>query len=502
MDPDPRPRLLRAKELADLLQDLRQGDYRLVRLSPTKETIINQYKYCPSMMKSLLMTLCTSTNTPSTPTARRAVSLHVRGLAAEALAACMTDQPKFQDLAQNNYFLHEVEGELNAIQHHQLAAHSLADGLTLLLKESLEHYQSTDGGGAAVVAASQAAEAVYMSSYHHPGHLADYLYHDTISVLAEWIVSTSPWPLMSNATDAEDDGNSTFNTKRQTVSYPFHPARAVVWSSAALENLAASYCANDLGFCILEWKTRVEIETPEGATSLPQEEVAHDNTDAICISGSPNIEESNIGVATLVLDEKTPLEAPELTEQARQKIAAYPNLLFTLAAWICSGPIDHVATQTYGWPGDVQLWKDGTLNAASPHFVSPSIIPWAAAGVIKNLLLSKSSSDDLETANSIREQIKSIPRLHQSLCEMRWSPDWLEYEKASAALRFWSSTPEGNCPVSVCEDQDWYHEDGGTCKDYYINRWCVEYGDAVGTNGKSAKEACCVCGGGHRENVA
>ena len=456
IDQDPRPRLLRAKEVASMLQEMRQGDYRLVRPSPTKETETEQHVYCPYKIPSFLMTLCTSTAGTKSP-GRMAVSLHKRGLAAEALAMCLTDQPPFRDVARNTTFF---EQELNAIQRGQLVAHSLAEGLTVLLQESLAHYHETKSG-ASVLAASQAAEAVWISSYHHPGHIADYLQHDTLSILADWIVSVTP-----PNTDAEGHDTNT------DPAYPYHPARAVMWASAALQNLAANYCANELGYCIWEWRRKQEQE------HVPSSNTIRDNHNAV-----------------LVLDEDTTLEAPELAEQARQQIAAYPNLLQTLVKWVCRGPIDQMPSDTYGWPGEAQLWKDLTFNAASLHLQSPSIVPWAAAGVLKNLLLSPTTA--------VREQVQSLSHLHQCLCEMKWSPDWLEHGKASAALHLWSS--QDSCPsiYDDCrDDTNWANaESGDTCEEYTNERWCIEYGDDVGNDGKRAKEACCLCGGGYRGDI-
>ncbi|CAB9527519.1 expressed unknown protein [Seminavis robusta] len=437
-DTDSRPRLYRAKELVNIMKELRAGDYRLVRpSSPTAETQVEQHRWCPYKLHSFVMTTCTST-AAGRSRGKMSVSLHKRGLAAEAVALCLTEQPQFRDMAANTSFFHT---NLTQIQQHQLVGWSLAEGLTVLLQEGLTHYQEYRDGGA-VIAMAQAAEAVWIASFHHPTLIQSFLQHHTIQILGDLIVSLRP--------------NFDKNNSSAGVEYPYHPAHAVMWACAALQNLAAHYCDNELGYCIWEWQQQ----------------------------------DDTTGESKLTLDHDTAVVRPELAQQARQQIADVPNLLETLRHWICHvGHIHAPVNQTYGWPSEAILWKDLTFNAQSPHLQSPSIVPWAAAGLIKNLLLGK---DNI----ALQEQLSQLSELPDCLCRMAQnSPDWLEHGKAAAAVHF------GGMPCSSdkhCrDDETWHHaESGETCQDYARERWCVEYGDDVNEHGTTARQACCACGGG------
>jgi len=464
VDQDPRPRLLRGKELAAMIHEIRQKDYQLVRMFASENTTVEQYRYCPYKIKSFLMTLCTSTVSYQTSEnvnpGRMSVSLHIRGLAAEALALCMLEQPTFRDLALNTTFMSSDEdngGEIRKTQEIQLVAKSMAEGLTTLLRDSLQHYQETfPKSGAAVLAGAQAAEAVWASSFFNPAHISNYLKHETISALSEWIVSASlPEAAANNV----------------TIKYPFQPARTVMWAMAALSNLATYYCQNDLGYCIWNWQ--------------------------------PLIDDANIKESVLTLDDDTVLAEPDLTAKVRKQMLANPKLLESIMAWICLGPIHQPASVNYGWPGDVQLYKDLTLNAASPQLQSPSIVPWSAAEWVKVMLVPGTSSD--ESRQRIL-QAASLHGIHECLCNMKWSPDHLEQSASITALNLWS--PQDECPdiYQDCEDYDWTSLSEDTCQEYADERWCIENGSDIGVllDGTRfmAKEACCICGGGIRTDQA
>jgi hypothetical protein len=61
---------------------------------------------------------------------------------------------------------------------------------------------------------------------------------------------------------------------------------------------------------------------------------------------------------------------------------------------------------------------------------------------------------------------------------------------------------EHDCPPlysETCDDyRNWLDEEGNDCGDYEDERWCLEFGDIIGTDSITAEEACCVCGGRRR----
>jgi len=467
---DGKPRVLDAPNLLKMIHALRQDDFRLVRPHPTEATIEQQHAWCPSKLSSLLLTLCTSTALPGKSShGKMTVSLHQRGLAAEALTMCMMNQPDVRQAAYTKTSFFDDQILINKIQKQQLVADNLSQGLVRIFQDGMQHIREADKaeGEAAWMAMAQAAEALWSSSYHHSGHLQNHLNSQAIDVLAEWIIEASSTKHSTTTTDNDNDNE---------IAYPFPAAPSVMWSLAALQNMAANYCDNDLGYCIWEWLTA-------------------DNN-------------------KLQVSDDTPLlEAPAaLAEQARERIVHYPHLLKTIIDWVCRGTLREKPSDSIGWPGDVTVWpKDEhgnfTLNQASPQLQAPSIVPWAAAGVIKNLLLS--------TNTTIVKAVKNNDhKLLPCLCDMMvYSPDWLEHGKSVDAIHFWApplssseddDTPHagGLCPgiyESCRDDTQWQNvQTGDTCQEYTLDRWCIEYGDDFDEHGKTANEACCLCGGGYR----
>lgn len=51
------PRLLKIEEFEEIIKDLRQGDYRLVRPNPSEETTEKQAHYCGFQLPSFILTL-------------------------------------------------------------------------------------------------------------------------------------------------------------------------------------------------------------------------------------------------------------------------------------------------------------------------------------------------------------------------------------------------------------------------------------------------------------
>merc|ERR1711976_22891 len=61
-----------------------------------------------------------------------------------------------------------------------------------------------------------------------------------------------------------------------------------------------------------------------------------------------------------------------------------------------------------------------------------------------------------------------------------------------------TTPPVPSTPSCVDSPENWHDSDGPAfnCQWYGDNGYCVEYGDMYKNFGKTANEACCVCGGG------
>ena len=217
---------------------------------------------------------------------------------------------------------------------------------------------------------------------------------------------------------------------------------AIMWSAAALANLSANYCGTESGHCFYDW----EVDDDE--------------------------------IHYLGTIEESPLKIDN--EKIREQIINTPGVMKRLIDLSCSGPVNQKHKQSkYPWPTRAELSKDEDFK---------SIIPWAATGALRNLVLSQ------EYPDSIADDVVCF-------CELTLSADWLEYEKAEDALYRLGLSVDEHCPLPYdesCEDVDgWISSDGKNCVDYEIEALCIEYGDVFDKDGNmDANEACCICGGG------
>lgn len=145
--------------------------------------------------------------------------------------------------------------------------------------------------------------------------------------------------------------------------------------------------------------------------------------------------------------------------------------------------------ETYSWPS---MAKD---IHSEEH---PEIIPWAAAGLFKNLVL------DGQIRSKLSEQTRENGRLFKCLCDIyQDSPDPYEEEKAFTAL--YRLSWDAHCPhiQDTCRDKEgWTESDTGkTCLDIQNEKLCATMGANVGKDddtgiATTANDACCACGGG------
>lgn len=240
-----------------------------------------------------------------------------------------------------------------------------------------------------------------------------------------------------------------------------------MWSMAALQNLAASYCDNeaDGGRCSWVWT---------GGETL---EVDVEESGKVTVDGTA----------------------------VRDRMYDFDGLIEALVHESCLGSVrtkEGRPNRDVPWPGeDAQRGWDET---------KASIVPWSAAAAIKNLALHDEAREDTKAAALC-------------LCALSASPDWLEIDKGESALyhmgmddhcHYWTEEEELEEPNEeeeedieilaggYCVDYDWFYEDEDgdvvSCLNFEDEEVCEQAGENVDDEGVTANEACCACGGGDR----
>jgi len=221
---------------------------------------------------------------------------------------------------------------------------------------------------------------------------------------------------------------------------------AIMWSAAALQNLAASYCnTKGDGRCYWGWKKENDI--------------------------------------VLVIDPK--MEVVSDGDAIRKEILADSDLIHALKNLACLGPIRGEMTEENPYVG--QNAKIGGV-----HDNSSNIAAWAATGALKNLALEPKARPLIEEDNMLR-----------CICRLAYSPDWLEENKGQGALHHLRpSDPcrfhdNDNKKGQLCVEDLFVDKDGYTCIDYVAatKQECL----AKSEHGITAEKACCGCGGGNPE---
>ena len=215
------------------------------------------------------------------------------------------------------------------------------------------------------------------------------------------------------------------------------PPRAAMWAAAALQNLAASFCATADGRCVWRWEADGRLRVD--------------------------------GEAALVVD----------SEATRTRIAAQPSVADALVQYACDGPVGEADAPREGnsdsdggggdgGGGDSGGGSGGGSGGVWPSQArvssrdAPSVVPWAAAGALKNLALSPAVAANLlaplpfDRAAHVASHLNAaavddgaptsaptaapLPSraetLHRCLCRLSTSPDWLERSKSTAALHY------------------------------------------------------------------
>ena len=216
-----------------------------------------------------------------------------------------------------------------------------------------------------------------------------------------------------------------------------------MWAMAALQNLAASYC-----------------ETEE---------------DGRCYWMFPH------GEHNLVID---PNSLPMISDGSaiRQAAIKIPGLVNELIEYACEGPVE----------GDVEggFILVGENAEAGRDEIDHSIVPWAAAGALKNLAIDKEGRELIDRVDGVG-----------CYCELKESDDWLEENKGEGLLlHLRTHIPcwiDNEGEVS-CVDEFFWDEEGYSCKDYGPHVTDDECEAKDTATGMPAADMCCNCGGGTR----
>jgi hypothetical protein len=405
--------------LQSMKEHLIGEDFRLVRHSATPETVELQNDVCPIAIPHIYESLRLqeeedeTTASPEDESETYITALKLRTLAAEVLTLCTTDNPT------NRKAIAELE------EVHISLKHLLDEGLKLWKEgETADDHAKMDFGAQAM---GYAAQAVWILAYNDETNIQKFTASGIIDSLL----------YVMNGCDIDFD-------EAEEKGYQEECSFAVMWTLAALQNLAATYCETEDGQCTYVWNHNHNM---------------------------------------LELSQDTP-ESSKIGHHTRfkmiKKIQQY-GLKKRITRLVCGGPVHKPNSDKHPWPG--------TSTNLEDHKYRTSIVPWAAAGFIKNLALDP----------RIRVEWYYNWDMFECLCDMHYtSPDWLEEAKATAALHHLGWTAQ--CPqiYDHCEDVEGWNatEDGSSCHDYDEGRYCASHGHWTDAQGRSANDSCCICGGG------
>lgn len=401
--------ILGSSKLKDLSKQLRGDNESLVRPNPSEVTAKAQKDICPFVISSLVETV------------RSSEILSVRADAAEVLHLCTTRNAANRmdiGLADNG----QIFESLKDVIHSGMKAIKSIEKMNP--ESDLDHIIAI--GSEAGNAIAHASESIWILSYNNEHNQKGFF---EAGIVEELIDSIKYCPVFFDR-----DGFC---------------SAANMWSFAALQNLAASYCDTETGYC--DWQRNDETR----ALTLPK------------------------GVKKMSTVDKE--IRSKIMDQIKEKDArSFRNLL---NYFICGGPVNSPHDETYSWPG----------RATYPNSIShPEIVPWAAIGLLKSLVIDES------TRRYLSEKNEENGELFMCLCDVfKNTPDWLEENKATIAT--YRMGWDDYCPDvhDRCVDKEgWVEsETGKTCSDYESERLCADMGMKLG-GGIPANEACCVCGGG------
>lgn len=236
---------------------------------------------------------------------------------------------------------------------------------------------------AGAAAAAVAAEAIWIFSFNNQYNHGYFVENGAIEKLSNIIKQESTFSQEEHKRSQND------------VSRNSSMLLAAMWSAAALQNLAASYCETESGHCW--WVFDHDSRRPKGLHLHPQ--------------------------SSLVIDGST----------AATRISQDENLMVRVKDHVCRGTIlgsGSTTTTSTTSPNTEIIPSLATIH--EHHHLSSKITTWSMAGLLKNLALYESSK-------------KAPTDVTSCLCVLTGSQDWLEASKATDALYRLGRDPDDDC---------------------------------------------------------
>eukprot|EP00557_Chaetoceros_sp_GSL56_P006442 CAMPEP_0176505198 /NCGR_PEP_ID=MMETSP0200_2-20121128/16360_1 /TAXON_ID=947934 /ORGANISM="Chaetoceros sp., Strain GSL56" /LENGTH=406 /DNA_ID=CAMNT_0017904723 /DNA_START=249 /DNA_END=1469 /DNA_ORIENTATION=- len=369
-------------DLDGMIEFLRAGDYRLVRFNIESEEAENrQHEACSRDIQRVMDILMRQGQEEAG--GHRSSDDKVK--AVRILTMCSLQNPYFRDRI-GTYEKGKVLGQII----------SMLDSMS----NSSTSSQNRRGGGATEVAgAATAAEAIWILSFNNKFNHGYFVENGAIEKLSSiikllsFLVQQHDTQNISRMTSTAESNNSNSNNKERIL-------LAAMWSAAALQNLAASYCATDTGHCW--WLYDHDARPPKGGG--------------------------------LYLHPQSPLSIDG--SMAAGRISQDEDLMIWLKDQVCKGSRSIGSNSSSSAAGDV-ITSLATIH--DERQLSSKITTWSMAGLLKNLALYHSSK-------------KAPMDAVNCLCVLTASQDWLEASKASDALYRLGRDPE-DCFQSS-HDQD------------------------------------------------
>lgn len=381
-------------DINTILTDVQGDDFRIIRYNAKKYTVKRQEGggcVHDRMNKAVNIIM------------NESYSNNLRARSAEYLTFCITDNPRIRTYLSQ-----------------QAGIHGKLVDMSLLVRSPVDllHVSASEIDMPSF-ASAMACHLIYIASFNDKTNHREFLEAGAVQALAGIIKNESNTPLQ------------------------------IMWAAAALQNLAASYCATSDGRCKWDW------------TEDNEELILEEDVMPMTIDGS----------------------------HVRESMLEDTELIDKLVQLSCSGP-----TTQLPLPGENAILHRDEL--------STNLIPWAATAALKNLAILLDARDYI---------VEEYPHSMACFCRLSHSRDWLESNKGEGMLFMlrrsdpcWFREPsiengeKGTTPeTELCIDHIFYDTEGYTCSDYDEERTEANC-NVEDRNGVSANDACCACEGGDK----
>jgi hypothetical protein len=470
-------RVLTASDLRSLLTDIQGDDHRMVRWDATEHTADRQASVrggCDISLPDVWSTLLyhdiatTTKNNKEKKSVSPNNMIEVQGLACEYATFCITDNPQHRASLVNHQGVHQVivnlvgAGSATGIRSASDTSSGNGSSSTTTNDSDIDYNQ---------YASAMASHLIYIASFANAANHALFYEAGAVPALAAIVKHSDNHPNHNQGNVGGAHGKKATGVAVTTV----RPVQ-IMWAAAALQNLAASYCATpDDGRCYWDWPT-----TEDGIYTAAPIQITKDSL-------------------PLVTD----------GSRVRTDMLQDAELVERLVSLTCQGPVHGSSNRHSSSRSSRNNNPFPGVNAIAhtQHDDSPTIVPWAAAGALKNLALALDASSTTDALQSLQSVVPCLCRLAHV------SPDWLEQNKGEGALHhlrrggspcWFGAAPAGNDYQhgKLCVDHVFIDAEGYTCTDYgdASEKECAKAA-IQGDNGGEVtpNQACCGCGGGERE---